>query len=79
MQLLEGTEQEMEWPTGRLCWGGEMSWNDGMANILTTARSEVDGPYSKADPLLCLHSLRQRLLLSCPRSGLGTWGRRCGG
>ena len=52
-----------------------MSWNDGKADILTTARSEMAGqPYSKADPLLCLHTLRQRILLSCHDARARGWG-----
>ena len=45
MQLLEGTEPEMESRKERLGLG---SWTIRMADILTTAGSEVDGqPYSK--------------------------------
>jgi len=48
MQLLEGTEPETESVKERLVLGSRTSRSDGMANILTTAGSEVDGqPYSK--------------------------------
>jgi hypothetical protein len=48
MQLLEGTEPEIESRKERLGLGSRTSRSDGMANILTTAGSEVDGqPYSK--------------------------------
>lgn len=48
MQLLEGTEPEIESRKERLGLGSRTSRSDGIANILTTAGSEVDGqPYSK--------------------------------
>jgi hypothetical protein len=48
MQLLEGTEPEIESRKERLGLGSRTSRSDGMANILTTVGSEVDGqPYSK--------------------------------
>ena len=48
MQLLEGTEPEIESRKERLGLGSRTSRSDGMADILTTAGSEVDGqPYSK--------------------------------
>lgn len=47
MQLLEGTEPEIESRKERLGLGSRTS-RDGMASILTTGGSEVDGqPYSK--------------------------------
>jgi hypothetical protein len=48
MQLLEGTEPEIESRNERLDLGSRTSRSDGMANILTRDGSEVDGqPYSK--------------------------------
>lgn len=48
VQLLEGTEPETETRNKRLGLGSRTSRSDGMASILTTAGSEVDGqPYSK--------------------------------
>lgn len=49
MQLLEGTEPEIESRNERLGLGSRTSRSDGMANILTTVGSEVAGqPYCKA-------------------------------
>ena len=48
VQLLEGTEPEIESRKERLDLGSRTSRSDGMADIFTTAGSEVDGqPYSK--------------------------------
>jgi hypothetical protein len=50
MQLLKGTEPEIESRKERLDLGSRTSRSDGMANILTRAGSEVDGqPYSKVE------------------------------
>jgi hypothetical protein len=52
MQLLEGTEPEMELMTEKLGLGGKTSRSDDMAIILTTAGS-VDGqPYKVGLPKL---------------------------